>query len=128
MIKLLDFFISLFSCYRENNSFFQKQNSQSASGGKEVFRKKPLGRRWYLISSPVKGCEFSTITSGTERKRGFAEILPCRSVLFNFQISQNMNNFYSNHTKSKKNKLFLRLLVRYECDTITRKMSCGITW
>ncbi len=47
------------------------------SGGKEVFHKKPLGKRWYLISSPIKGCEFSTITSGTERKRGFGGILPC---------------------------------------------------
>ncbi len=52
------------------------------SGGKDVFHKKPLGRRWYLISSPIKGCEFSTITSGTERKRGFDGILPCRSDPF----------------------------------------------
>ena len=52
------------------------------SGGKTLFHKKPLGRRWHLMSSPDKGCEFSTITSGTERKRGFVGILPCRSGTF----------------------------------------------
>ena len=46
------------------------------SARREVFQKKPLGRRWYLMSSPVKGYEFSTATSGTERERGFVGILP----------------------------------------------------
>ncbi len=31
--------------------------------------------------------EFSTATSGTERKRGFAGILPCRSVPFDFPVN-----------------------------------------
>ena len=45
--------------------------SQRTSGGKEVFQKKPFGRRWYLISGAVTRREFSTTTSGTERERGF---------------------------------------------------------
>ncbi len=49
------------------------------SGGKEVFQKKPFGRRWYLISSSVRDCEFSTTTSGTERECGFVGRLPFRS-------------------------------------------------
>ena len=47
--------------------------------GKELFQKKPLGRRWYLISNSTRDCEFSTITSGTERKRGFVGIYPSQS-------------------------------------------------
>ena len=54
--------------------------SQRTSGGKEVFQKKPFGRRWYLISGAVTRREFSTTTSGTERERGFVGILPCRSA------------------------------------------------
>ena len=69
----------LFYSYRKN-SLFTEQNSQRTSGGKEVFQKKPLGRRRHLMSSSVKSCEFSTVTSGTERKRGFVGILPCRSA------------------------------------------------
>ncbi len=29
------------------------------------------------MSSSIRSCEFSTITSGTERKRGFVGIVPC---------------------------------------------------
>ncbi len=50
--------------------------SQRTSGGKEVFQKKPFGRRWYLISGAVTRREFSTTTSGTERERGFVGIVP----------------------------------------------------
>ena len=48
------------------------------STGKEVFHKKPLGRRWHLISSSARSgaANLVSITSGTERKRGFAGILP----------------------------------------------------
>ena len=53
---------------------------EQTSGGREVFQKKPLGRRWHLMSSPDKGCEFSTATSGTERERGFVGIGACRSA------------------------------------------------
>ena len=53
--------------------------SQRTSGGKEVFQKKPLGRRWYLISGAVTRREFSTTTSGTERERGLVGILPYHS-------------------------------------------------
>ena len=52
------------------------------SEGKNLFRKKPLGRRWYLMSKPARSgiCEFSTTTSGTEWERGFVGIDFCRSV------------------------------------------------
>ena len=46
--------------------------------GKAIFQKKPLGRRWYLMSSPVKGYEFSPATAGTEREDGFDRISTCR--------------------------------------------------
>ena len=61
--------------------FFQKAEQPTTSEGKEVFHKKPLGRRRHLMSKPARSgiCEFSTATSGTERERGFAGILPCRS-------------------------------------------------
>ncbi len=58
---------------------------EQTSGGREVFQKKPLGRRWHLMSSPDKGCEFSTATSGTERERGFVGILPCCSEPLTFK-------------------------------------------
>ena len=40
-----------------------------------------LNRLKPIIRKPARSgiCEFSTTTSGTERKRGFAGILPCRS-------------------------------------------------
>ena len=34
------------------------------------------------MSSPVKGYEFSTATSGTERKRGFVGMIICQSEPF----------------------------------------------
>ncbi len=54
------------------------------SGGKAVFQKKPLGRRRHLMSSFARSGTASLVsaTSGTERERGFAGILPCRSVPF----------------------------------------------
>ena len=57
------------------------------SGGKEVFHKKPLGRRRHLMSKPTRVREFSTVTSGTERKRGFAGILPCHSEPLMLKLS-----------------------------------------
>ncbi len=45
------------------------------STGKKLFQKKPLGRRWHLMSEPTGFGEFSTTTSGTERKRGFVGIV-----------------------------------------------------
>ena len=42
----------LFYSYRKN-SLFTEQNSQRTSGGKEVFQKKPLGRRRHLMSEPT---------------------------------------------------------------------------
>ena len=42
------------------------------------------------MSSPARGCEFSTATSGTERERDFVGIGACRSVPFGIQVgSQN---------------------------------------
>ena len=66
-----------------NKHFSLFRTANKLAKGKELFQKKPLGRRWYLISSPVRGCEFSTATSGTERKRGFVGIVPShREPLF----------------------------------------------
>ncbi len=50
---------------------FKKQNNPQPSESKERFQKKPLGRRRHLMSEPSGFNEFSTVTSGTERKRGF---------------------------------------------------------
>ncbi len=46
---------------------------------KEVFRKKPLGRRWHLMSSSARSgaANLVSATSGTERERGFVGILLC---------------------------------------------------
>ncbi len=54
--------------------------------GKELFQKKPLGRRWYLMSGAVTRREFSTTTSGTERERGFVGIVPSLSRTIEPQI------------------------------------------
>ena len=66
-----------------NKHFSLFRTANKLAKGKELFQKKPLGRRWYLISSPVRGCEFSTATSGTERERGFVGIVPslCESFI-----------------------------------------------
>ncbi len=37
-------------------------------------KRNPLEDACPLMSSPVRGCEFSTTTSGTERERGFVGI------------------------------------------------------
>ncbi len=61
-------------------SFHNKQSRLTdlpmiqTSAGTPLFRKKSLGRRWHLMSSPARGCEFSTATSGTERERDFVGI------------------------------------------------------
>ena len=41
------------------------------------------------MSSPVRGCEFSTITSGTERERGFVGIYPCLKRKFDLDVDRN---------------------------------------
>ncbi len=76
------------STYQTTNFFSLFRTANKLAKGKALFQKKPLGRRWYLISKPARSgiCEFSTITSGTERKRGFAGIVP----------SLSRNNFQSN--------------------------------
>ena len=70
-------------------NFFSRTASQLAKARK-YFHKKPLGRRWYLMSSSVRDCEFSTITSGTERERGFVRIVVL--VLSGTFIKKNQNN------------------------------------
>ncbi len=55
---------------------------QCTSGGKHLFRKKPLGRRWHLMSSSARSgaANLVSVTSGTERERGFVGIGACRSA------------------------------------------------
>ena len=49
---------------------------------RDVFHKEPLGRRRHLMSGAVTRREFSTATSGTERKRGFVGTLLALSEPF----------------------------------------------
>ncbi len=51
---------------------YKSIRGEKLAEGKNLFQKKPLGRRWYLMSGAVTRREFSTVTSGTERKRSFA--------------------------------------------------------
>ena len=67
------------------------------STGKILFQKKPLGRRRHLMSSSIRGCEFSTVTSGTERKRGFVGIVPLPCA--NLQSFASTLPFYPTHKK-----------------------------
>ena len=62
-----------------HHQIIYSQNSQQSSLGKKLLKKKPLGRRRHLMSSSIRSCEFSTVTSGTERKRGFVSIVFCPS-------------------------------------------------
>jgi len=57
-------------------------NCQQTSRGKHLFQKKPLGRRWHLMSSSAGSgaANLVSATSGTERERGFVGIPPRRSV------------------------------------------------
>ncbi len=62
----------------ENTTLLPRIASNLAEARK-YFQKKPLGRRRHLMSTPVRDCEFSTATSGTERERGFVGKLSCLS-------------------------------------------------
>ncbi len=62
--------------------------TQTSTATKQ-FQKKPLGRRWYLMSGAVTRREFSTATSGTERERGFVGML--RSYANHSSIFSNSN-------------------------------------
>ncbi len=66
-------------CILQHSQFFW--NSQKTSRGKVVFHKKPLGRRWYLMSSPVKGCEFSIhyVWNGAKARLCWNTTLPLRT-------------------------------------------------
>ncbi len=73
-----------------NNLFcFSNLSISQTSSGTRLFQKKPLGRRWHLMSGAVTRREFSTITSGTERKRDFVGI-----VLFLSEISVKTTYFF----------------------------------
>ncbi len=86
---------------RQHNSFLYSQNSQQTSPGKEVFQKKPLGRRRHLMSKPARSgiCEFSTATSGTERERGFIGRLPCQGEPRESLIQTSLNLLFINSKK-----------------------------
>ena len=47
--------------------------------GRGLFQKKPLGRRWHLMSSSARSgaANLVSATSGTERERGFVGIVLC---------------------------------------------------
>ena len=82
---LLRIYIKKEKVYDRCKAFSIHKRTKKAAEGKELFQKKPLGRRWYLMSSSARGCEFSTATSGTERERGFVGILPCCSEPLTFK-------------------------------------------
>ena len=70
------------------------------------------------MSGAVTRREFSTITSGTERKRGFVGILPCRSVPFwsNIPLSPSPFHTFSPSISSiiyLKKDLMIYLLTSY---------------
>ena len=68
-------------CYHELH-FSQIKKANNLAKTRKYSIRSPLEDACPLMSSFVRSCEFSTITSGTERKRGFAGILPCRSGTF----------------------------------------------
>ena len=86
---------------RQHNSFLYSQNSQQTSPVKEVFQKKPLGRRRHLMSKSARSgiCEFSTATSGTERERGFIGRLPCQGEPRESLIQTSLNLLFINSKK-----------------------------
>ncbi len=54
--------------------------------GRGLFQKKPLGRRWHLMSSSARSgaANLVSATSGTERERGFVGIVLCLLQKINF--------------------------------------------
>ena len=77
----------------------------------------PLEDACPLMSNSLRSCEFSTITSGTERERGFAGILPCRAnlwlkyLIFLISCFKNYSSFHIQYllfyTKASRRTLFL---------------------
>ena len=77
---------------------FQKVEQSQPSGGKEVFQKKSLGRRWHLMSSPVKGCEFSVryVWNGAGARFRWKTSFPVRTSVNLMLFTQILFNlFYS---------------------------------
>ncbi len=89
------YYNSTFLFYYYHKGLISKAEPSTPSGGKKVFHKKPLERRRHLISCFARSetANLVSTTSGTERKRGFAGILPCRSVPFDFNVNGIINKY-----------------------------------
>ncbi len=66
---------------------FLKVEQPTTSGGKAVFHKKPLGRRWYLMSSSARSGAANLVPLRLERSESAASLEYCLAAASPFRDS-----------------------------------------